>query len=122
MSRPGARFLFGLIILSVFSLAVSAWISFRKPANSTEEILIDDSGYRFDQTENELAILKGTSFDKKSPDSRSLTKGKDDGEHGRIVLDGFGFDRTKTTRDEIQWRLDSGQTMDEIRADLSEEE
>ena len=51
-----------------------------------------------------------------------MTKGKDDGEHGRIVLDGFGFDRTKTTRDEIQWRLDSGQTMDEIRADLSEEE
>tara|TARA_Y100001958_G_scaffold106142_1_gene74238 strand:+ start:176 stop:3196 length:3021 start_codon:yes stop_codon:yes gene_type:complete len=122
MSRPGAGFLFGLIILSVFSLAVSAWISFRKPANSTDEILIDDSGYRFDQTENELAILKGTSFDKTSPDSRSLTRGKDDGEHGRIVLDGFGFDRTKTTRDEIQWRLDSGQTMDEIRADLSEEE
>ena len=122
MSRPGAVFLFGLIVLSVFSLAVSAWISFRKPANSTEEILIDDSGYRFDQTENELAILKGTSFDKKSPDSRSLTKGKDDGEHGRIVLDGFGFDRTKTTRDEIQWRLDSGQTIDEIKADLSEEE
>ena len=42
MSRPGAGFLFGLIILSVFSLAVSAWISFRKPANSNEEILNDD--------------------------------------------------------------------------------
>ncbi len=122
MTRPGARVLFGLIVLSILSLAVSAWFSFRRPASSTEEILVDDSGYRFDDAKNEMAILKGTSFDKSSIDSRSLTKGKDDGEHGRIVLDGFGFDRSKTSRDEIQWRLDSGQTMDEIKADLGEEE
>ena len=122
MTRPGAKLLFGLILLSILSLGVSAWVSFRRPANSTEEILIDDSGYRFDVSDDGIAILKGTSFDEASPDSRSLTKGKDDGQHGRIVLDGFGFDRNKTTRDEIQWRLDSGQTMDQIRADLGEEE
>ena len=46
-------------------------MDFFQAANSTEEILIDDSGYRFDGSENELAILKGTSFDKTSPDSES---------------------------------------------------
>lgn len=122
MSRPGASTLFGLMALSAVSLGIAAWAAFRRPKSATEEILVDDSGYRFDDSESKLAILKGTSFDNDSADSRSLTRGKDDGSHGDIVLDGFGFDRDKTSRDEIQWRLDSGQTMEEIRKDLGEEE
>ena len=122
MSRPGARVLFVLMALSAVALLISSWASFRRPRSETDEILIDDSGYRFDDSGSKLAILKGTSFDRDSADSRSLTRGKDDGLHGDIVLDGFGFDRDRTTRDEIQWRLDSGQTMEEIRKDLGEEE
>ena len=122
MSRPGATILFGLMAFSAIALLVASWASFRRPRSATDEILIDDSGYRFDDSGSKLAILKGTSFDSDSADSRSLTRGKDDGFHGDIVLDGFGFDRDRTTRDEIQWRLDSGQTMEEIRKDLGEEE
>ena len=122
MSRPGASLLFGLMALSAVALLISSWTSLRRPRSATDEILVDDSGYRFDDSGSKLAILKGTSFDSDSADSRSLTRGKDDGFHGDIVLDGFGFDRDKTTRDEIQWRLDSGQTMEEIRKDLGEEE
>ena len=122
MSRPGARVLFVLMALSAVALLISSWASFRRPRSETDEILVDDSGYRFDDSGSKLAILKGTSFDRDSADSRSLTRGKDDGLHGDIVLDGFGFDRDRTTRDEIQWRLDSGQTMEEIRRDLGEEE
>ena len=122
MSRPGATLLFGLMAFSAIALLIASWASFRRPRSATDEILIDDSGYRFDDSGSKLAILKGTSFDSDSADSRSLTRGKDDGFHGDIVLDGFGFDRDRTTRDEIQWRLDSGQTMEEIRKDLGEEE
>tara|TARA_B100000965_G_scaffold112782_1_gene93078 strand:- start:28438 stop:31458 length:3021 start_codon:yes stop_codon:yes gene_type:complete len=122
MSRPGASLLFGLMAISAVALLIASWTSFRRPRSATDEILVDDSGYRFDDSGSKLAILKGTSFDRDSADSRSLTKGKDDGSHGDIVLDGFGFDRDRTTRDEIQWRLDSGQTMEEIRKDLGEEE
>ena len=122
MSRPGATLLFGLMTFSAIALLIASWVSFRRPRSATDEILIDDSGYRFDDSGSKLAILKGTSFDSDSADSRSLTRGKDDGFHGDIVLDGFGFDRDRTTRDEIQWRLDSGQTMEEIRKDLGEEE
>ena len=122
MTRPGARVLFGLMALSAVSLVIASWISFRRPKSATDEILVDDSGYRFDDSGSNLAILKGTSFDTGSADSRSLTRGKDDGSHGDIILDGFGFDRDKTSRDEIQWMLDSGKTMEEIRKELGEEE
>ena len=47
---------------------------------------------------------------------------KEDGSPGEIILDGFGFDRDKTSSDEIQWMLDSGKTMEEIRKELGEEE
>lgn len=122
MSRPGASLLFGLMALSAISLLIAGITTFRKPKSSTDEVLVDDSGYRFDNAGSELAILKGTSFDDDSEDVRALTKGKDDGSHGKIVLDGFGFDRERTTRDEIQWRLDSGQSMEQIREELGEEE
>ena len=122
MSRPGANLLFGLMAISAISLLVAGITAFRKPKSGTDEVLVDDSGYRFDNTASELAILKGTSFDEDSEDVRALTKGKDDGSHGKIVLDGFGFDREKTTRDEVQWRLDSGQSMGQIREELGEEE
>ena len=122
MSRPGANLLFGLMAISAISLLVAGITAFRKPKSGTDEVLVDDSGYRFDNTSSELAILKGTSFDEDSEDVRALTKGKDDGSHGRIVLDGFGFDREKTTRDEVQWRLDSGQSMGQIKEELGEEE
>ena len=122
MTRPGANLLFGLMTISAISLLIAGITTFRKPRSSTDEVLVDDSGYRFDDAGSELAILKGTSFDEESEDVRALTKGKDDGSHGKIVLDGFGFDREKTTRDEVQWRLDSGQSMDRIREELGEEE
>ena len=122
MSRPGANLLFGLMALSAISLLVAGITAFRKPRSSTDEVLVDDSGYRFDNSGSELAILKGTSFDEGSTDARALTKGKDDGSHGKIVLDGFGFNRERTSRDEVQWRLDSGQSMEQIRKELGEEE
>jgi len=122
MSRPGADFLFGLMALSAIFLLLAGITALRKPRSSTEEILVDDSGYRFDNAGSELAILKGTSFDEGSEDARALTRGKDDGSHGNIVLDGFGFNREKTSRDEVQWRLDSGQSMEQIRKELGEEE
>ena len=39
--------------------------------------------------------------------------GKDDGYHGEIILDGFGF--SDLSRDEVQWRLDNGATIDELK-------
>ena len=65
-------------------------------------------------------ILAGTSFDESAEDVRARTEGSDDGKHGAIKLDGFGFDNE--TRDEVQWMLDQGRTMEEIRSELSEEE
>jgi hypothetical protein len=35
-------------------------------------------------------------------------------------MDGFGFE--SSTRDEVQWMLDQGRTMEEVRAELGEEE
>mgnify|MGYP000568976658 CR=1 FL=1 len=57
-------------------------------------MLVDDSGYRFDDPEASKAILKGTSFDEDAEDARARTKGRDDGSHGAIRLDGFGFEST----------------------------
>ena len=71
MSRPGARVLFVLMALSAVALLISSWASFRRPRSETDEILVDDSGYRFDDSGSKLAILKGTSFDRDSADSRS---------------------------------------------------
>ena len=93
---------------------------FLQPRKGTDEVLVDDSGYKFDDPDSSLAILKGTSFDEGAEDARARTEGRDDGAHGAIRLDGFGFE--SSTRDEVQWMLDQGHTMDEIRAELGEEE
>ena len=66
------------------------------------------------------AILTGTSFDDSAEDVRARTEGRDDGQHGAIKLDGFGFDND--TRDQVQWMLEQGRTMEEIRVELDEEE
>ena len=93
---------------------------FLQPRKGTDEVLVDDSGYKFDAPDSSLAILKGTSFDEGAEDARARTEGRDDGSHGAIRLDGFGFE--SSTRDEVQWMLDQGHTMDEVRAELGEEE
>lgn len=120
LSRPGASFLFWLMVISTVCLLAAAASMYLQPRRGTDEILIDDSGYRFDDADSDKAILTGTSFDAAAEDVRARTEGRDDGQHGSIKLDGFGFDNE--TRDQVQWMLEQGGTMDEIRADLSEEE
>ena len=120
LSRPGAKFLFWLMVISTISLALAGASMFLQPRKGTDEVLVDDSGYKFDDPDSSLAILKGTSFDEGAEDARARTEGRDDGSHGAIRLDGFGFE--SSTRDEVQWMLDQGHTMDEVRAELGEEE
>ena len=59
-------------------------------------------------------------FDEKAADTRELTEGRDDGSHGAIVLDGFGFE--ELSRDEVQWRLDRGISLEELRDEAEEDE
>ena len=108
------------MVISALCLGAAAATMFLQPRRGTDEILIDDSGYRFDDTDSDKAILAGTSFDESAEDVRARTEGSDDGKHGAIKLDGFGFDNE--TRGEVQWMLDQGKTMEEIRSELSEEE
>ena len=120
LSRPGASFLFWLMAISTLCLAAAAISMYLQPRRGTDEILIDDSGYRFDDVGSDKAILAGTSFDESAEDVRARSEGRDDGQHGKIKLDGFGFNNE--TRDQVQWMLEQGSTMEEIRAELSEEE
>ena len=120
LSRPGASFLFWLMVISTLCLAAAAISMYLQPRRGTDEILIDDSGYRFDDVGSDKAILAGTSFDESAEDVRARSEGRDDGQHGKIKLDGFGFNNE--TRDQVQWMLEQGSTMEEIRAELSEEE
>ena len=91
-----------------------------KITTTTESILIDDSGYRFDDADAEQAILKGTRFDSESEDTREWTEGRDDGVHGKIVLDGFGFETLD--RDQVQFLLDKGMSIEELRDEHGEDE
>ena len=120
LSRPGAKFLFWLMVISTISLILAGASMFLQPRRGTDEVLVDDSGYRFEDPDAHMAILKGTSFDEGAEDARARTEGRDDGSHGSIRMDGFGFE--SSTRDEIQWMLDQGRTMEEVRAELGEEE
>ncbi len=120
LSRPGASFLFWLMVISTLCLAAASISTYLQPRRGTDEILIDDSGYRFDDVGLDRAILAGTSFDESAEDVRARSEGRDDGQHGTIKLDGFGFNNE--TRDQVQWMLEQGSTMEEIRAELSEEE
>ena len=120
LSRPGAEFLFWLMVISTVSLVLAGASMFLQPRRGTDEVLVDDSGYRFEDPDESKAILKGTSFDEGAEDARARTEGRDDGSHGAIRLDGFGF--KSATRDEVQWMLDQGRTMEEVRAELGEEE
>ncbi|GIT41265.1 MAG: hypothetical protein Ct9H300mP10_02750 [Methanobacteriota archaeon] len=52
---------------------------FLQPRKGTDEVLVDDSGYKFDDPDSSLAILKGTSFDEGAEDARARTEGRDDG-------------------------------------------
>ena len=120
LSRPGAEFLFWVMVISTVSLVLAGASMFLQPRRGTDEVLVDDSGYRFEDPDESKAILKGTSFDEEAEDARARTEGRDDGSHGAIRLDGFGF--KSATRDEVQWMLDQGRTMEEVRVELGEEE
>ena len=59
-------------------------------------------------------------FDEESEDTREWTEGRDDGVHGQIVLDGFGFD--KLDRNQVQFLLDKGMSIEELRDEYGEDE
>ncbi len=120
LSTPGAKFLLGLTVIAAISLAGAGLTMVRRPRIRTEERLVDDSGYRYDDADAERAILTGTRFDEESENTREWTEGRDDGVHGAIVLDGFGFE--ELSRDEVQIRLDSGVTIEELRDEYGEDE
>ena len=120
LSTPGAKFLLGLTVIAGVSLIGAGLSMIRKPRTRTESILIDDSGYRFDDADAEQAILKGTRFDSESEDTREWTEGRDDGVHGTIVLDGFGFETLD--RDQVQFLLDKGMSIEELRDEHGEDE
>ena len=120
LSTPGAKFLLALTIIAAVSLIGAGLTMVRKPRTKTDSRLIDDSGYRFDDADAEQAILKGTRFDEESEDTRDWTEGRDDGVHGRIILDGFGFD--KLDRDQVQFLLDKGMSIEELRDEYGEDE
>ncbi|MEC9477990.1 MAG: phospholipase D-like domain-containing protein, partial [Candidatus Thermoplasmatota archaeon] len=120
LSAPGAKFLLGLTIIAAISLVGAGLTLVRRPSTRTDSRLIDDSGYRFDEADAEQAILKGTRFDDDSEDTREWTEGKDDGVHGRIVLDGFGFENLD--RNQVQFLLDKGISIEELRDEYDEDE
>ncbi len=120
LSTPGAKFLLTLTVIASIFLVGAGLTMFRRPSTRTDSRLIDDSGYRFDDVDAEQAILKGTRFDDNSEDTREWTEGKDDGVHGRIVLDGFGFE--KLDRNQVQSLLDKGMSIEELRDEYGEDE
>ena len=120
LSTPGAKFLLGLTVIAGISVIGAGVSIIRRPKTKAEEKLIDDSGYSFDEADVQKAILSGTRFDESSEDTRQWTEGKDDGKHGSIVLDGFGFE--ELSRDEVQWRLDQGISIEELRDEFGEDE
>ena len=120
LSTPGAKFLLALTIIAATSLVGAGLTMVRRPRIKTDSRLIDDSGYRFDDADAEQAILKGTRFDEESEDTRDWTEGRDDGVHGQIVLDGFGFD--KLDRNQVQFLLDKGMSIEELRDEYGEDE
>jgi len=120
LSTPGAKFLLTLTVIAAISLVLAGLTMVRRPGTKTDSRLIDDSGYRFDDTNAEQAILKGTRFDDTSEDTREWTEGRDDGVHGRIVLDGFGFENLD--RNQVQFLLDKGMSIEELRDEYGEDE
>jgi hypothetical protein len=120
LSTSGAKFLLGLTLIAAIALAGAGLTLVKRPRMRTEERLIDDSGYRFDDVDAERAILKGTRFDEDSADTREWTEGRDDGVHGAIVLDGFGFE--DLDRNQVQWMLDKGMSIEELRDEHGEDE
>ena len=120
LSTPGAKFLLTLTVIAAISLVGAGLTMVRRPGTKTDSRLIDDSGYRFDDTNAEHAILKGTRFDDTSEDTREWTEGRDDGVHGRIVLDGFGFENLD--RNQVQFLLDKGMSIEELRDEYGEDE
>ena len=117
LSAPGAKMLLGLTIIAAIFLALAGASMLRKPKTKAKTMLIDDEGYRFGD-DPEGAILAGTRFDESVEDARERTTGRNDGKHGEIVLDGFGFENMG--RDEVQWRLDAGATIEELRNEAEE--
>ena len=120
LSTPGAKFLLTLTVIAAISLVGAGLTMVSRPGTKTDSRLIDDSGYRFDDTNAEHAILKGTRFDDTSEDTREWTEGRDDGVHGRIVLDGFGFENLD--RNQVQFLLDKGMSIEELRDEYGEDE
>ena len=108
------------MMISGASVAVAAASMFYSPKRRTEDVLFDDSGYKFEDPSSSKAILSGTSFDDEREDVRSRKQGKDDGTHGKINLDGFGFENA--TRDEVQFLLDQGHSIDEVHKILGDNE
>ena len=84
LSRPGASFLFWLMVISTVCICAAAASMFLQPRRGTDEVLIDDSGYRFDDADSHKAILAGTSFDEMAEDVRARTEGRNDGLLGAI--------------------------------------
>ena len=117
LSAPGAKMLLGLTVIAAVLLALAGASTLRKPKTKAKSMLIDDEGYRFGN-DPEGAILAGTRFDESVEDARERTTGRNDGKHGEIVLDGFGFEQMG--RDEVQWRLDSGATIEDLRNEAEE--
>ena len=112
LSARGAKFLLTLTLVAAALLITAGLALIRKPRASTDVMLVDDQGYKFGD-DSTGAILTGTRFDATSDDARDRAMGKDDGSHGEIVLDGFGF--SDLSRDQVQWRLDNGASMDELK-------
>ncbi len=65
-------------------------------------------------------LIDGLSESSLARSASGRSEGRDDGSHGSIRMDGFGFE--SATRDEVQWMLDQGHTIEEVRAELGEEE
>ncbi len=86
--------------------AVKATYSKEELANSPEED--HDHGEHFVMIEEWESIQDRINF------------GRNDGKHGEIVLDGFGF--KKMGRDEVQWRLDAGATIEDLRNEAEGDE
>ncbi|MED5268347.1 MAG: hypothetical protein VYB00_05985, partial [Candidatus Thermoplasmatota archaeon] len=117
LSAPGAKMLLGLTIIAAIFLALAGASMLRRPKTKAKTMLIDDEGYRFGD-DPDGAILAGTRFVESVEDDREITTGRNDGKHGEIVLDGFGFENMG--RDEVQWRLDAGATIEELRNEAEE--
>ncbi len=129
LDSTAAKVLLGLVILSGITLGIALALTMLKDDEGfIDEVLEDDTGYVFSETEistesseesSGAVILDGTSVGSGGNEARDATEGKDDGVFGAPKLDGFAF--TEWSHEFVQSHLNSGWTMEQLQSKYEQE-